>query len=94
LLRKHLAEDIQPYTCVLAGCPTPEVLFVTKKAWESHLRADHGSTDKWTCFACLDSLHFKAEADFVAHTLQEHGETTSEVQMPALAAACKNIYYG
>ncbi|KAF5700463.1 calcium calmodulin-dependent kinase [Fusarium mundagurra] len=67
----------------------PEMLYVTKKAWESHLRDDHGSIDMWTCFACLDSLQFEAEDDFVAHTLQEHGETISEGQIHSLAAACK-----
>ncbi|RFN45479.1 calcium/calmodulin-dependent protein kinase [Fusarium flagelliforme] len=71
------------------GCPSPEVLHVTRKAWESHLRDDHGSTDMWTCFACIDSLQFEAEADFLAHTLQEHGETISEGKIHALAAACK-----
>ncbi|KAF4946044.1 hypothetical protein FGADI_11481 [Fusarium gaditjirri] len=67
----------------------PEILYVTKKAWESHLRDDHGSTDVWTCFACLDSLQFEAEDDFVAHTLQEHGKTISKGQIHSLAAACK-----
>ena len=43
----------------------------------------------WTCFACLDSLQFEAEADFLAHTIQEHGETISEGQIRALAAACR-----
>ncbi|KAJ4024603.1 WD repeat-containing protein 88 [Fusarium irregulare] len=87
--KKHLAEDIQPYTCVLPGCPSPETLYVTKKEWDLHLREDHGSTDMWTCFACLDSLQLETEADFVAHTVQEHSETISQGQIHALAAACK-----
>ena len=49
----------------------------------------HGSTDMWTCFACLDSLQFETEADFVAHTVQEHSETISQGHIHALAAACK-----
>lgn len=87
--RKHLAEDIQPYTCISASCPNPDVLYVTRQAWESHLREDHGSADVWMCFACLERTEFENEGDFVAHTLQEHHDTISKDQVHALTSACK-----
>ena len=46
-LRKHLAEDINPYTCIVAGCPTPHVYYSTRSALEQHLRHDHAPT--WQC---------------------------------------------
>lgn len=39
--KKHLANDICPYTCFLENCPTPLELFVTAKEWHEHVMDDH-----------------------------------------------------
>ncbi|KAL6352258.1 hypothetical protein LRP88_14463 [Fusarium phalaenopsidis] len=45
--RKHLSEDICPYTCVVEDCPTPDVYYSTRTALERHIRQDHSPT--WQC---------------------------------------------
>ncbi|KAL2858223.1 hypothetical protein BJX68DRAFT_163001 [Aspergillus pseudodeflectus] len=47
--KKHLTRDISPYTCILEECPEPELLYVTKESWSSHMDKAHGSTEQWVC---------------------------------------------
>ncbi|RBR19764.1 hypothetical protein FVER53590_13780 [Fusarium verticillioides] len=39
--RKHLAEDIRPYTCIFDSCPTPDVYYSSRSMLEQHFRQDH-----------------------------------------------------
>jgi hypothetical protein len=87
--RKHLAEDICPYTCVLPDCPKPEILYITKEAWKTHLLENHQSVEFWVCLACVDAVQFDQEDAFVAHTLQEHHDTISKDQISTLKPVCK-----
>jgi len=89
LHRKHLAEDLCPYTCVLPNCPKPEILYNTKEAWKTHLLEDHESTESWVCFACIDAVQFDQEDAFIAHTLQVHHNTIPRDQIPALKSICR-----
>ncbi|PYI26892.1 hypothetical protein BP00DRAFT_498435 [Aspergillus indologenus CBS 114.80] len=51
--RQHLLKDIQPFTCIAEGCPTPGVLYSTRKDWEHHVEMDHRS-NRWVCPVCRD----------------------------------------
>lgn len=73
--RKHLRANILPYACILSGCPRPEVLYMTREAWTSHMEKEHESTFEWVCHLCrhkdIDSV-FRDRSAFRAHLEGEH----------------------
>jgi hypothetical protein len=89
--RKHIAEDICPYTCILEGCTKEDMFYTTKEAWKTHLVEDHRSTEYWVCFPCGGGVQLPTEAAFIAHTKQEHLETILEDQIPLLAPMSKRL---
>ncbi|PFH61505.1 hypothetical protein XA68_17162 [Ophiocordyceps unilateralis] len=89
LFRKHLAEDLCPYTCVIPDCPRENVLYVTKEAWTTHLLEGHGSVEFWVCFACSETVQFDQEYAFVGHVSVVHKDTISAESIPTLTSACK-----
>ncbi|KAK0647028.1 hypothetical protein B0T16DRAFT_414599 [Cercophora newfieldiana] len=82
--RKHLSEDIHPYTCILDDCPRPQQLYVTRKEWSRHMREDHEMSKYWLCSACLEPRRFDIEHHFTAHLRDEHNEVIPEEQIPTL----------
>ena len=87
--RKHIADDVCPYTCVLQDCTKEDVLYSTKEAWKTHLIEDHRSTKYWVCFPCGGDVQLLTEAAFIAHTKQKHQETILEDQILLLAPISK-----
>ena len=87
--RKHLAEDLCPYTCILPDCSKPYILYSTKEAWIKHLHEDHRGVDYWLCFACIDARQFNEERSFEEHISQTHHDTISEDQIPIFMSSCK-----
>lgn len=87
--RKHIADDVCPYTCILKDCAKEDVLYTTKEAWKTHLIEDHRSTEYWVCFPCGGNVQLPTEAAFIAHTKQEHQETILEDQIPLLVPISK-----
>ncbi|KAL3447097.1 hypothetical protein BJX65DRAFT_104514 [Aspergillus insuetus] len=88
--KKHLTGDITPYTCILEECPQPELLYVTKESWSSHMDKTHGSTEQWVCQACSQkniSASFKEPVGFTAHLQQEHSRGIKPHQIPMLLSA-------
>jgi WD40 repeat protein len=82
--RKHITNDVYPYTCVMEDCTKEDVLYTTKEAWKTHLTEDHRSTNYWVCLPCGGDTQLPTEADFISHTKQEHQETILEDQIPLL----------
>jgi len=82
--RKHITNDVYPYTCVMKDCTKEDVLYTTKEAWKTHLTEDHRSTNYWVCLPCGGDTQLPTEADFISHTKQEHQETILEDQIPLL----------
>ncbi|RSL79806.1 hypothetical protein CEP51_007070 [Fusarium floridanum] len=71
--RKHLSEDICPYTCVVEDCPTPDVYYSTRTALERHIRQDHSPT--WQCPQCGDGPQFTSMTDLMEHFSALHQDT-------------------
>jgi hypothetical protein len=40
-LRKHLVQDLYPYTFILADCPIPQVYYSTEVELERHMTTGH-----------------------------------------------------
>jgi hypothetical protein len=82
--RKHLAEDICPYTCILEDCTCPQTLYVTREAWMGHMKKDHRTSQSWICFACVNPVEFSNKQDFIEHTRQQHKESVADHQILAI----------
>ncbi|KAF1828138.1 hypothetical protein BDW02DRAFT_603717, partial [Decorospora gaudefroyi] len=70
--RKHLKEDILPYTCVLPNCPHPDTTFAEKTAWMEHMFNDHVVSTSWECDICGNTETFPCESVFVTHLTDIH----------------------
>ncbi|KAH6845817.1 hypothetical protein B0I37DRAFT_344991 [Chaetomium sp. MPI-CAGE-AT-0009] len=81
LWRKHLSEDIQPYTCILDECPKPLQLYLTRKEWAQHMREEHEASKYWLCSACLEPTRFDLESHFDTHLRTQHGDVVQEDQI-------------
>ncbi|KAK6603633.1 Vegetative incompatibility protein HET-E-1-like protein 15 [Botrytis cinerea] len=87
--KKHVADDLSPYTCILPDCVNPEVLFSTKETWRQHLLEGHQSFEYWVCFVCGDEKRFQNEDAFTEHTKTIHAASVKPDQIPLLRDICK-----
>lgn len=83
--RKHIAEDLCPYTCILPHCRQPDLLFDTKAEWLQHLQEGHSSSAYWVCSICNDATTFASEYSFIHHTRLNHHDSVPQEQVPLLA---------
>ncbi|KAL7808610.1 hypothetical protein V8C26DRAFT_413141 [Trichoderma gracile] len=65
--KKHISNDLSPYTCILRGCATPNVLYTTKSEWHQHLLDRHQGYEYWICFACEGAEQFRDKEQFLRH---------------------------
>ncbi|OCK88697.1 uncharacterized protein K441DRAFT_587699, partial [Cenococcum geophilum 1.58] len=87
--KKHVADDLSPYTCILPECVKPEVLFVTKEIWRQHLLKEHRSFEYWVCFACGDGTQLHSEDAFTIHTRTKHAASVPPDQISLLTNICR-----
>ena len=57
---KHVFQDLQPYICTVAACPTAHTLFSTRREWVQHMKESHPRD--WTgeengAVAAVSELH-------------------------------------
>ncbi|PTB61122.1 hypothetical protein M431DRAFT_489892 [Trichoderma harzianum CBS 226.95] len=92
--RKHLMEDLCPYTCPFPKCPRPEVLYISRAAWRDHVLQSHGAGQNWECLACAGTgmpNTFLSAEEFVSHNRTKHIDTISEDQIIVLQNTCRKI---
>ncbi|KAJ5243895.1 hypothetical protein N7489_003991 [Penicillium chrysogenum] len=87
--RKHIADDVSPYTCILENCNKEHVLYASKEAWKAHLIDEHQNNEYWVCFPCGGDAHLPTKAAFVAHMREEHQHTILESQIELLVPVSK-----
>ncbi|KAL7946668.1 hypothetical protein V8C42DRAFT_318493 [Trichoderma barbatum] len=86
--RQHLIEDLCPYTCIAQSCPTPDLLFTTRKAWEAHVDNDH--PPQWQCLLCDEEDEaFPSEEDITTHTQTQHKEALSKYELSFLISSAE-----
>jgi nucleoside phosphorylase len=73
-IRKHVSNDLRPYTCYLLNCTEVQPLFGTFHAWETHISSGHGSLPKWECILCDPVSRFANKISFTEHSRQQHHE--------------------
>lgn len=92
--RKHLAEDLCPYTCPFLDCPRAEVLYISRTAWRDHVLGNHGAGEYWDCLACAGTGTqdtFLTVGAFVRHNRTQHQDTISEDQIINLQESCRKV---
>ncbi|KAL7939068.1 hypothetical protein V8C35DRAFT_285617 [Trichoderma chlorosporum] len=92
--RKHLVEDLCPYTCPFPKCPRSEGLYITRAAWRDHVLQSHGVGYSWECLACVGTgipNTFLSAQEFVNHNRTKHIDTISEDQVMVLRDTCRKI---
>ncbi|KAH7073372.1 heterokaryon incompatibility protein-domain-containing protein [Paraphoma chrysanthemicola] len=86
--RKHLKEDILPYTCVLPKCPKPATLFAEKSAWLDHMSNDHVASISWVCDMCGDTETYTTESGFIGHLTHVHKGAIAADQVALVTEMC------
>ncbi|KID72031.1 transcription factor Zn, C2H2, partial [Metarhizium brunneum ARSEF 3297] len=87
--KKHVSEDLEPYTCFLPDCPQDNRFFNTFKAWKTNVFSDHQVCRGWTCFFCQEPRNFAQESAFSAHVKAFHHDAVSEEYLGDLSTACQ-----
>ncbi|KAK2786998.1 hypothetical protein FQN52_007440 [Onygenales sp. PD_12] len=86
--KKHLREDILPYTCVLEDCPQPHRLYTSREEWVKHMETDHIGSPHWKCIACIQRTKFTEEQDLVHHLQSYHRDHISPESVSFVVEAC------
>ncbi|KFA80037.1 hypothetical protein S40288_01818 [Stachybotrys chartarum IBT 40288] len=73
--RKHLVQDVQPYTCFAEDCPIPAVLYATSRDLETHLQEQHNNGQ--ICQLCDNSQArlFEELEELIQHVQEQHKDT-------------------
>ncbi|KAI1286604.1 hypothetical protein F5Y03DRAFT_389388 [Xylaria venustula] len=92
--KKHLTEDLRPYTCPFLECPRPEDLYISRAAWRDHIFGTHGAGEYWECLPCAGTRtpnRFPSVEEFITHNRTKHRDTISEDQISDLQDSCRKI---
>ncbi|KAK7971498.1 hypothetical protein PG989_016514 [Apiospora arundinis] len=87
--KKHLMDDIRPYTCFLDDCPSPEILYMLRSDWTKHIENDHRKS--WQCLHCsipgtIPRLFTTIEM-LAQHIRASHSDTVLEEHIAAAVSA-------
>ena len=82
--RKHLTEDLCPYTCLFPDCPREFTLYTTSEAWKAHMNEEHRSPPHWKCFACRQSPKIFDKGEDFERALNLHVPCTVHPASPSI----------
>ncbi|KAF4447232.1 hypothetical protein F53441_9219 [Fusarium austroafricanum] len=75
--RGHVAQDLNPYSCIYQDCPDSHNLYATKEEWIKHLKSQH-NTERWACDDCIfegdqdDEFIFDSQEQWESHMRYRH----------------------
>ncbi|KIW22420.1 uncharacterized protein PV07_12307 [Cladophialophora immunda] len=88
--RKHLSEDLQPYTCYVPNCPQNHPFFNTFGAWKMHvLSKDHQQPVGWTCLFCPFSSNPGEDRTFLDHVQSSHSDAVTKESLTGFVHMCR-----
>ncbi|KAI8711700.1 hypothetical protein NCS52_01434300 [Fusarium sp. LHS14.1] len=92
--RKHIEEDLLPYTCIVEDCPMPHTtLFATRQEWKAHVQADHSS--QWHCPLCDEAdIVMESEEAIVHHFKTQHQNDVKRLTLETLLSWSKRKFKG
>ncbi|KAK4233928.1 hypothetical protein C8A03DRAFT_47631 [Achaetomium macrosporum] len=95
--RRHIDEDLKPYTCISDACSDSHPTFPSFALWLAHMKEHNRRwhqrvfpTSGWICAMCDDcpEIHTSPEA-LHGHMVQAHGDLFPEPQLQAIARQSK-----
>jgi TPR repeat protein len=92
--RGHVAQDLNPYSCIYEDCADSNELFTTKDEWMNHT-TNHHSIERWVCDECTfrDDLDeepvFDNADDWEQHMSECHKEKCDGHQLALLSSLCR-----
>ncbi|KAF7503137.1 hypothetical protein GJ744_004279 [Endocarpon pusillum] len=90
--KKHVSEDLQPYTCYLPKCPQHHPFFNTFDAWKAHvLSNDHQQFEGWTCLFCRFCSKPTEESIFLDHIQNKHLNAVAKESLTKFANMCRRF---
>ncbi|KAF5249275.1 hypothetical protein FANTH_5356 [Fusarium anthophilum] len=90
--RGHVAQDLNPYSCIYHDCPDSHNLYTTKEEWINHIRNKH-KTERWACDECIfesdhdDEFIFDSQESWANHMRSRH--SCSEDRLTLLSSMSK-----
>ena len=82
--RRHLFEDLQPYSCTFENCPTSNKTYGSRHEWFDHEAQVHRM--QWNCQDCRES--FTSKMGFLEHRKRHHPDASVNQQLPVLLEMC------
>ncbi|SPO02493.1 uncharacterized protein DNG_05166 [Cephalotrichum gorgonifer] len=94
--RRHIDEDLKPYTCISEACPDSHPAYPTFREWFKHMVEDHSRrwhqraflTPAWVCAICDDDdLHgsYTSPEALHLHLTRSHGDKFSASSLQAIS---------
>ncbi|KEY75147.1 hypothetical protein S7711_01597 [Stachybotrys chartarum IBT 7711] len=92
--RKHLVQDVQPYTCFAENCPTPTVLYATTRDLEIHLQQQH--KNRRICQLCdfSQARNFEDLEKLIQHVQEQHEDTFPQELYDDIELWPTTLWYG
>ncbi|KAG4263049.1 hypothetical protein FPRO03_10412 [Fusarium proliferatum] len=75
--RGHVAQDLNPYSCIYRHCPDSGNLYATKEEWNNHIRNKHNK-ERWACDDYMfesdhgDEFIFDSHDSWASHMRHRH----------------------
>ncbi|KAJ4315180.1 hypothetical protein N0V84_008514 [Fusarium piperis] len=75
--RGHVAQDLNPYSCIYQDCPDSHNLYATKEEWIKHIKSQHND-ERWVCDDCIfesdqdDEFIFENQELWESHMRSRH----------------------
>lgn len=88
--RKHIIEDLCPYTCIAENCATPALLFCTRKEWETHVKEAHAP--RWQCPFCDGNESTTTEHQPGPQTSHQAIESQADMEQHLLSYHADELY--
>ncbi|KAL8367018.1 hypothetical protein RB595_007615 [Gaeumannomyces hyphopodioides] len=95
--RRHVDEDLKPYTCISDACSDGHPAFPSFTLWLAHMKEHNRRwhqrafpTSGWICALCDDSPEIYTGPEALhGHLVQAHGDLFPESQLQAIARQSK-----
>lgn len=77
LSRGHVAQDLNPYSCIYQKCSDSHNLYATKEEWTKHIKSQHNE-ERWVCDDCIfesdqdDEFIFDSQELWESHMRSRH----------------------
>ncbi|KAF5685175.1 chitin synthase activator [Fusarium circinatum] len=95
--RGHVAQDLNPYSCIYHDCPDLHNLYASKEEWINHIRNKH-KAERWACDECIfesdhdDEFIFDSQESWANHMRYRH--SCSEDRLTILSNMSKRELNG